>query len=416
MPWGFAESIAITCGIVVVGFLLQLTVGSFNFYLLASPVNLWVGAMLVALSAASVWMRNSWFMKWLVGRKMAVCLILALLVLCLIMGLTPQTSLATTPATIFSRLGFCNITHSWAFVLIYFTTLLSLGCLIAVRLCLFQWKDYGFYLNHIGLWLVLFASGLGYADMARYVMYVREGEVEWRVFDSKNNVKELPIGIKLIDFDMEEYPPKLTIIDRQSGVPQPAHNPDYYQIDIKSPVGHLNGWTIELEEYIHYAVRSDSIYREVNMPGSTPAARIRAVSPVGKEANGWVCGGNGAQLYMTLPLDEQQCVVMTMPEAKRYMSDVEVYTPDGTVGRGVLEVNHPLRIGNWTIYQYGYDDAAGRLSSYSSMELVYDAWVTPVYIGFILISLGAIAMILNGKGVRRRKEDGRLSAEQQVDE
>ncbi|MDH6355609.1 hypothetical protein M2132_001954 [Dysgonomonas sp. PH5-45] len=412
MPWGYPESIIITCGVIVVGFLLQLTTGSFNFYLLAAPVNLWVGIILVALCVASLWVRKSQFMRWFSGIPFSVCLISALLILSLIMGLTPQVAFTENYTNIFSRLGFDNMTYSWVFVFIYFITLLSLGCLIARRLCRFKLKDYGFYLNHIGLWLVLFASGLGYADMARYVMYVREGEVEWRVYDDNDNVKELPIGIKLNDFDMEEYPPKLTVIDRQSGESQPVNNPDYYQIDVKSPVSRLNGWDIKIEEYIHQAVRgSDSTYREVPMPGATPAVKIKAVNSEGKERSGWVCGGNQAQLYMTLPLNEQQCVVMTVPEPKRFMSDIEAYTPDGSVEKGILEVNHPLRIGNWTIYQYGYDDKAGRLSSYSSMELVYDPWITPVYIGFAFMALGAISMILTGKNTKRGDEESGKSLE-----
>ena len=38
-PWGYPESIVTTCGILLVGFLLQLTIGNFNFYLLAFPSN-----------------------------------------------------------------------------------------------------------------------------------------------------------------------------------------------------------------------------------------------------------------------------------------------------------------------------------------------------------------------------------------
>lgn len=407
-PWGYAESIAITCGIITVGFLLQLTIGGFDFYLLAAPVNLMVGAIILALCMASLGVRKSHFIKWLTGVPAAVCLISALLVLSLIMGLTPQSgsSVNENPANIFTRLGFDSMTRSWAFVLIYFTVLLSLGCLIVRRLYRFNRKDYGFYMNHIGLWLVLFASGLGYADMERYVMHVREGEMEWRVYDSNDNVRELPIAVKLNDFDMEEYIPKLAIIDRQSGISQPEHHPDYYQIDTKQTKGYLHGWDVMVEEYIHQAVRnSDSTYREVPMPGATPAVKIRAVNRIdGKETSGWICGGNQAQLYMTLPLDEQLCIVMSVPEPKRFMSDIEVYTPDGTIKKGVLEVNKPMRTGTWTIYQYGYDNQAGRLSSYSSMELVYDPWIIPVYIGFILIALGAIVMILNGRFVKQKEE------------
>lgn len=406
-PWGYPEGLVTVIGIIIVGFLLQVTIGSFNFYLLAAPVNMILGGVLVGLCLLSLLLRKTSFFRWFTGVPVAVCFTASLLLLSLIMGLTPQgTPPAGETSDWFTRLGFTGMTSSWAFVLIYLFTLLSLGCLIARKLLYFHWKNYAFYLNHLGLWLVLFAAGIGYADMERYVMHVREGEVEWRVYDSNGTVKELPIAIQLNDFDMEEYPPQLTVIDRQSGVPQPEAKPDYYQIDPKSPKGHLDGWDIMLEEYIHQAVRnSDSTYREVPMPGASPAAKIQAIHKAdGRKLDGWVCGGNQAQLYMTLPLSEQLCVVMTAPEPKSFASDVEVYMPDGVTKKGVLEVNKPLRIGSWTIYQYGYDNQAGRLSSYSSMELVYDPWIVPVYIGFAFIALGSIAMIWNGRLVKRRKE------------
>lgn len=408
-PWGFPESIAIVCGIIIVGFSLQLVIGSFNFYLLASPINYIVGFVVVLFCIGLSLIKNKSFIKWFSGIPFSVSLIMAVLLLTIIMGLTPQSSVGEelhTTGNLFVNLGFNSMTRSWTFVLLYFAMLLSLGCLIVRKLKNFKWKDYGFHANHIGVWLVFFAAGLGYADMERYVMHVYEGETEWRVYDDENNVKELPIAIQLNDFDMEDYPPKLTVINRQSGTPQPEKKPDYYQIDSKNQQGILNGWNIKLEKYIHQAIRnSDSTYHEVPMPGSTPAARIVAENiATGKKCIGWVCGGNYAQLYMTLPLDEQFCIVMTQAEPKRFMSDIEVYTPNGTIKKALLEVNKPVQIGSWTIYQYGYDNQLGRMSAYSSMELVYDPWKTPVYVGFALIALGALTMIWNGKQLRRKYE------------
>jgi hypothetical protein len=404
-PWGFAESVAIVAGIVLVGFALQLTIGDFDFYLLTSPANLIAGGCIVLVCITLSLFKKSSFLRWFSEVPFSVALIVALLVLTIIMGLTPQSA-GEGGEDLFSRLGFDQMTRSWAFVLIYFVTLLPLGSLIARRLRSFRWRDYGFYCNHIGLWLVLFAAGLGHVDIERYIMHVREGKTEWRVYDDEGNVKELPIAIQLNDFDMEEYPPKLTVIDRESGEPQPVDNPDFYQIDPKAPEGHLAGWDILLEEYIHQAVRSsDSTYREVPMPGATPATRITATNKVtGESRAGWVCGGNQAQLYMTLSLTEQYAVVMTVAEPKRFMSDVEVYTKSGVIRRTLLEVNKPIQAGSWTIYQHGYDNQAGRLSSYSSMELVYDPWKTPVYIGFGLIALGSLAMIWCGMGQRKNRK------------
>ena len=108
---------------------------------------------------------------------------------------------------------------------------------------------------------------------------------------------------------------------------------------------------------------------------------------------------------MTLPLDEVSSIVMTVAEPRRFMSDVEVYTLNEKRIHGIIEVNKPIRIDSWTVYQYGYDNNAGRLSSYSSFELVYDLWVMPVYVGILMMMLGAIAMIWIGKGRKEVNDD-----------
>ena len=405
-PWQYKESIAFVGGIVVVGLILQIILGKFNFFLFSFPVNVILGAIVILFLLLFSSVRRSAFYQWFSGISLSVTLIGSLLILGIVMGLTPQlTKVSSLDRDVYTILGFRQVTSSWPFVLVYFITLLSLGSLILRRLLAFKWQDYAFYLNHIGLWILLFAAGLGTADIKRYVMHVREGEVEWRVYSENDDVLELPIAIQLNDFDMEEYPPKLTVIDRNSGIPQPEDKPDYFQIDEKRTDGSLLGWDLKLKEYIHQAVRnSDSTYHAVPMPGSTPAAKIWVKNRrTGEIQEGWVCGGNMAQLYMTLPLDSQYCVVMTKAEPKRFMSDINVFLEDGDDMHAVLEVNKPLRIGSWTVYQYSYDNEAGRMSTYSSMELVYDPWLYPVYIGIILLALGSICLLWSGNKKTRKE-------------
>ncbi len=403
-PWRYKESVVLIGGIVIIGFILQILVGAFDFSLLQWPVNIILGGILLLILLLFSFKRKSWFYQWFSGIPMAVTLIGALAVLGIIMGLTPQvTSGNTTTNNLPSYLGFTSMTSAWHFILVYFTTLLSLGALIVKRIIPFRIKDYAFYLNHIGLWILLFATGMGAADIKRYVMYVREGEVEWRVYNDKNEVLDLPVAIELNDFYMEEYPPKLTIIDRETGASQPATNPEYFQIDEKQPKGKINGWEISLEQYIHQAVRnSDSTYHEVSMPGSSPAAKIKIHNPqTGIQKEGWICAGNMAQLYMVLNLDEKYSLAMTRPEPKRFVSDINVYSEDGKQAHTLLEVNKPYKLGNWMLYQYGYDNDAGNMSTYSSFELVYDPWVIPVYVGIILLACGSICMLWIGN---KRKE------------
>lgn len=105
---------------------------------------------------------------------------------------------------------------------------------------------------------------------------------------------------------------------------------------------------------------------------------------------------------MTLNLEATYAVAMTVAEPKKFLSDIEAYTENGQTVQTTLEVNHPLRIDSWMIYQYDYDKQAGRMSAYSSFELVYDPWLVPAYVGLAMLMAGSAAMLWSG---RRRKEE-----------
>jgi hypothetical protein len=358
---------------VVSGFVLQHTVGDFDFALLRRPVNFLLSGMIVLLAIA--FSRRP---KWFSGTPQAVTLISAAVVL----GITGSPS-------------------AWAFVLVYLLILLSLGAVVVRRMIPFRIKDYAFYLNHVGLWLLLFAAGMGAADLRRYVMDVREGETNRHAYNEKGELVELPIGITLNDFYMEEYPPQLVVVNRKTGVVQPENKPDYFQIDERQ--GKIGDRHILVKEYIHEAVRNrDGTYREAKIPAAAPAARIEIRNPkTGVAAEGWVCAGNIVQPYAVLNLDEQYCLVATHPEPKRFVSDIRVYTENGDREHALLEVNKPHKSGHWMLYQYGYDSEAGKLSVYSTIELVYDPWLMPVYIGIVLLACGSVCMLWSGN---KRKE------------
>lgn len=421
-PWQYKESIAIVLGIIIVGFLLQLTIGNFNFYLFHAPVNILVGVALVLIVAGLSFIKKNSFVKWLSSVPLSVTLLGSLFVLTVIMGLTPQFAKVNihlhihwgeaSGSDIFNyiitRLGLKQMTSSWAFVFVYSFTLLSLGLVIARRLHRFKWKDYGFYLNHIGLWLFLFAAGIGSADMLRYVMYVEEGETEWRVYDNNENVLELNIAIQLHDFIMEEYPPKLAVINKYTGDAQPEGRPHYHQIEPNRKSDQLAGWELQIDEYIHEAVRkTDTTFQAIPMSGSMPAAKVRMTNKDTQQTvSGWLTCGSVDQYVMPLDLDSLYSLVMTKPEAKRFASDITVMLEDKPEPiHATLEVNSPLRIGAWMIYQYDYDHALGKASRHSGIELVYDPWLPFVYVGIALIALGAFCML--GTGSRNKQKEKR---------
>ena len=405
-PWQYNESILITGGIILVGFILQLVAGSFSFYLLQAPVNYLLGAFIIVLLIILSIVGKNYFFNWLSGMPMAVILISALVILGIIMGFIPQIN-EPENKTLFSKLGFMRMTSSWSFVLTYFLLLLSLGALIIRRLKNFRIKDYGFYLNHIGLWTLLFAAGFGAADTKQYVMHINESELEWRGYDEHDEIIELPIAIRLNDFLMEEYPPNLAIINRRTNEIIPKEKPAYFHIDKNNPKDIIGDWEITLDEYIHEAVRlGDTIFKEIQMPASSPAARISVLNQkTGERNSGWVSSGNAAQLQKILELPGMFSVIMMQSESKRFVSDIDIITKDGNEAHALLEVNKPYRHGFWMLYQYGYDNHAGKLSKYSNIQLVYDPWIIPAYIGIFLLAIGSVTMLWQGKKKQLKTEN-----------
>lgn len=79
---------------------------------------------------------------------------------------------------------------------------------------------------------------------------------------------------------------------------------------------------------------------------------------------------------------------------KRFASDITVYTEDGKTVPGTVEVNKPLKVNGWKIYQYGYDVRMGPESTYSVFQLVQDPWIFWVYLGIFMMIAGALCLML----------------------
>lgn len=79
---------------------------------------------------------------------------------------------------------------------------------------------------------------------------------------------------------------------------------------------------------------------------------------------------------------------------KRFASDISVYTDDGKTVQGTVEVNKPLKVNGWKIYQYSYDVKKGPESDYSVFRLVRDPWIAWVYLGIFMMLAGALCLML----------------------
>ncbi len=341
-PWGgYTEGFILTAGILLTGFFLQLAVGNIEISLFAAPVNYITGALFITggIILLHLLSGKSRVTRWLSGIYAAIPAVSALLLLCIILGLLPQLPKEIAgnelPPGIFKPLGWYQMTTSWPFILLCFYLLMILGLAILKRTRRKQsLRDIGFYLNHIGLFVALLGGILGSADMERLIMSVNEGQVEWRATDRQGTIKELTIAIQLDSFIIEEYEPKLVIIDNETGIVLPLSRPESYMFEGAGKTALLAGATIEIIEYLpHAAIFRDSAFFECGTNDDGGSSH-RHEDKGGQSRTTLSCGGMGQQRQLSFPpnqlqIDEHTSVAMPLQEVKKYRSHVTVYTEAG---------------------------------------------------------------------------------------
>ena len=142
--------------------------------------------------------------------------------------------------------GIERITMSWPFVLLFLYFLFVLGFVTLKRIVSFRWRDVPFMLNHVGLFITLLAAILGNGDLRRLRMTVPLENPEWRASDDKNEMIELPLAIELRSFTIDEYPPKLMLIDNTTGKALPEKQPENILVEEIPLAGNLQGWKVEV--------------------------------------------------------------------------------------------------------------------------------------------------------------------------
>lgn len=415
-PWGYREGFIVAAGIAFSGLLLQLTVGNIQPALFASPVNSIFGALfMTGLIAVHFLHTKNRTIRWLAGVYAAVPAIAVLLLLCIILGLIPQfphnSGNEQLPPTLFTPLGWYRMTTSWPFVLLCFYILFILGLTTLKRTGQKQsWRDIGFYLNHLGLFLALGGGLLGSADLERLTMSVNEGEIAWRATNQSGEIKELSLAIQLDTFLIEEYPPRLVVIENETGRILPAARPDSYQFEEVGKTVRLAGVTMEILDYLpHAALFRDSTFLNVvpmMMEGATTAIKVRVNNAEDNQpVEGWVSNGSYLFPHSTLQVSGNRSIAMPPQEIKRYRSYVTLYTEKGTARQAIIEVNRPLPVEDWMIYQYSYDDTKGKYADSSVFELVRDPWLKVVYTGICMLMAGALFLFVAGPKKKADEKD-----------
>lgn len=408
-PWSYKEGLTIGAGLLIIGILLQMTVGAINWDLFACPVNVIVLLVyIVALIAMHLLRKRVYLFSWLSHYSAAVSALLWVVGMTVVMGLIRQAPSGHAPNASTDLLGFSQMIASWPFVLLYFWMVTALGLTILRASFPFKWRRLSFLLNHIGLFVALIAATLGNADMQRLKMTTRMGNAEWRATDDKGQLIELPLAIELKDFTIDEYPPKLMLIDNETGRTLPEKSSEHVLLEEGVTKGTLQNWQLTIEQSIPMAASvatEDALkFTEFHSMGATYAVYLKAVNQKNQTTKeGWVSCGSFLFPYKAIRLDSLTSLVMPEREPQRFASEVKIYTQEGTITEGTIEVNRPMEIEGWKIYQLSYDETKGRWSDVSVFELVRDPWLPVVYAGIIMMMAGAVCLFVSAQ--KRKEED-----------
>lgn len=411
-PWKIKEGLAICIGLLVVGTMLQLSVGSVVWHAFAFPINIWLLISLVVIIIAMYLLEGKVYaFRFFRTYAAAVPALIIAAVLTVCMGLIKQVPDGMGSS---DSMGLTNMISSWPFVLTYLYMAIILGLVVCHRLRKFRLRDIPFVVNHLGLFLFIVAATLGSADMQKLTMNVARDVPEWRAIDVQGNMTELPIAIQLVDFTIDEYPPKLILINNRTGKEVPEKKPYSLLIDNKFGSGNLGDWTITLKKKIEDSApamkRDTTFYMPWKSTGAMCAVLVSASNHqaiVGKTRKnvfkqGWVTCGSYLFPYQAMALDDSVSLVMADREPQRFVSRVQIMTKDGQNVVTDIEVNKPYDIDGWKIYQLNYDTSRGKWSEMSVLELVKDPWLPAVYTGILMLAIGAICMIFTAN---KRKED-----------
>lgn len=403
-PWSYREGTIITSALLVLGFILQALSSGIILRSAGFPWNLISGLIFLTLliTAFVIWQKHP-VMKFLGGVKAALPAILGFTFLVLLMGFVKQD---VEPKSSVSRiLGLTHIVRTWPFILINLYLMILLGLVTLKRLSPFNLKNAGFFLNHFGLFLVLFSTALGSSDVQRLTMNCYEKQPEWRAADISGKTVELPLAIQLLNFNIDEFKPKVTIVDNQTGQIVELKKKAQYEVLDRNSFD-LYNYHLEIEQFLETSGKVGDAYFAVNEPGAAPSAKVKVTDKNGGSAiSGWICSGSYVHQPEALKLSEQYSLVMLPAEPKKFSSELSIQTKGGKNITTTIEVNRPFKIDGWTIYQLSYDTRLGRWSNLSVLELVRDPWLPVVYFGIFLMMGGAAFLFITGKPKNGGTED-----------
>lgn len=388
--------------------------------------------------------------------RFAVLIVAILAVVCTVGTLLPQGSdvaayLQQNPGhagrmKVLGVLGLTSVYSSWWFLGLLGMLAASIATcstrrfLTALRVTgATRVRVLGSMLTHISMLLIL-AGGIarGVWGVKGWVE-LREGQTvdQFVVGDER---RPLPFGIQLADFSIETYEPAGGAESLAGSNPQAMTGADHQHLVVRWPDRGLKAEVpvilnqeltlapqdetpSDQNSYRLTALRMvsdfviDTDTKEVRSRSDEPnnPAILLAIEGPGYSNNRWIFANhpdfsmrveNGHGAGGELPLEisyHYEPAAAAVPEGpiKSFRSDISLVQSGQVRARKVIEVNHPLRFGGWSLYQSGYrpEDL-----SWSSIQIVRDPGVPAVYAGFSLMIVGLFMVFYVSPWMMQRRK------------
>jgi hypothetical protein len=131
--------------------------------------------------------------------------------------------------------------------------------------------------------------------------------------------------------------------------------------------------------------------------GNADMQRLKMITAVG-EPEWRALTAQGTIHELPLAIELKKFIMETYDDGspKRFASEIQILTKNGKNIETTVDVNKPVEVEGWKIYQYGYDTQMGAMSQISILELVSDPWLPLVYTGIYMMLAGAVCMFVFG--------------------
>ena len=411
LKWGYKRAFLRCALLFVVGTTLQLAIGDIDTSWLRYPWGLILAVNYLYLLVVAYVLRDKWrWLRQLADDKACISSLASFGVMVIIFGLTRQDPLREGWV---GAMGFSRMSSSWPFNLLLFYFMTTLGIRVVSDIHHIRTRRKVAVLTHLGVFVLLVAGTFGSGDTVRCMVTARVDTPVNAGRDDAGHEVTLPFAITLEDFSIEEYPPKLYVLDTH----HESSSREFLSVEADGVEAEIDGWRIRADHSIDMAGRlpEENDWRAMKHIGAAPAVYVSAVNvATGEQFRGWVSCGSHIFEPSYLMLSDGKAVAMPRREAKRYLSRVNIMEEDGVRRDVDIEVNHPARVGSWRVYQVGYDTSKGRWSDTSVLECIRDPWYGAAHVALWMLLVAGVVMFVTAGGRRvggKKRTDATVGAD-----